>query len=63
MNKVFIYVGWELEVFSTLMSDLYTDCITIFISFCTCNYKMNLFSIFHCGAGRMDCIFRGTVFF
>jgi hypothetical protein len=24
---------------------------------------MNLFSIFHCGAGRMDCIFRGTVLF
>jgi hypothetical protein len=25
--------------------------------------QMNLFSIFHCGAGRMDCIFRGTVLF
>ena len=24
---------------------------------------MNLFSIFHCGAGRMDCIFKGTVLF
>jgi len=46
MNKGFFYVGWEMEVFSTLMSDLYSDCIQSFISFCTCNYKWICFPFF-----------------
>lgn len=59
MNKEFFYVGWELEV-------LVLHCMLIVFKFLYPSVhviQINLFSIFHCGAVRMDCIFRGIVFF